>query len=63
MMARLVKLPAVRVYGVVSVVTSDAVELFVRREDAEAMVDARRRDEPEDADVGDVRLVAVVAEG
>lgn len=38
------------VYGVVSSVTGDAVELSVRREDAEAMVDAWRRDEPEDAD-------------
>ena len=37
------------VYGVVSVETQSAVELFVRREDAEEMVDEWRRDEPQDA--------------
>lgn len=39
---------SMRVYGVVS---GDAVELFLRREDAEAMVDAWREDEPGDADL------------
>jgi hypothetical protein len=32
-------------------VTGSAVELFVRREDAEAVVDAWRTDEPAHADV------------
>jgi hypothetical protein len=34
-------------YGVISVETESAVELFVRREDAEAMIAEVREDEPE----------------
>ena len=39
------------VYGVVSRVTGSAAELFVRRDDAETVVDAWRKDAPEHADV------------
>jgi hypothetical protein len=39
------------VYGVISSKTEHAVELFVRREDAEEMVENWRRDEPDDADL------------
>ena len=35
------------VYGVLSPQTGKAVELFVRREDAEAMIEDVRADEPE----------------
>ncbi|MDP8903847.1 MAG: hypothetical protein M3N29_00785 [Chloroflexota bacterium] len=37
------------VLAVVSAETEKAVELFVRREDAEAMIEDVRRDEPETA--------------
>jgi hypothetical protein len=41
----------VRVYGVVSSETEETLELFVRREDAEAFVDEVRGDEPDLADL------------
>jgi hypothetical protein len=39
------------VYGVVSAETEETIELFVRREDAEEMVENWRRDEPDEADL------------
>ena len=39
------------VFAVVSAETEQAVELFVRREDAEAFVDEVRADEPETAEL------------
>ena len=38
-------------YGVVNVETHSAIELVVRREDAEEMVENWRRDEPDEADL------------
>ena len=38
---------AVLVYGVVSARTEEALELFIRREDAERFVEEVREDEPE----------------
>ncbi len=45
------------VYGVISSKTEQAVELFVRREDAEVVVAGWRRDEPEDADALRVEVI------
>jgi hypothetical protein len=39
------------VHATVNVETQSAVELFVRREDAEEMVENWSRDEPDDADL------------
>jgi hypothetical protein len=39
----------VLVYGVVNVETQNALELFVRRDDAEEMFENWRRDEPQEA--------------
>ena len=49
------------VYGIVSRVTGSAVELFLRREDAEAVVDAWRPDEPEQADALRVEAIELDA--
>ena len=52
---------AVLVYGVVSAQTDEALELFVRREDAERFVEEVRDDEPELAEPLSVEPVALDA--
>jgi hypothetical protein len=49
----------VRVYAVVGSRLEEAIELFVRREDAEAMVEDVRHDEPELAETLAVEIVAL----
>jgi predicted Fe-Mo cluster-binding NifX family protein len=49
----------VRVYAVVGSQLEEAIELFVRREDAEAMVEDVRRDEPELAETLAIEVITL----
>jgi hypothetical protein len=49
----------VRVYAVVGSFLEEAIELFVRKEDAEAMVEDVRHDEPELAETLTVEVITL----
>jgi hypothetical protein len=52
-------LVGVRVYAVVGSLLEEAIELFVRKEDAEAMVEDVRHDEPELAETLTVEVITL----